>query len=128
MGKGFEDGTDGARKSEEEGWGESIEVVVLGAGEGCRVVEAEAEAEVEARESSVSEEAVGSSRKGERGRGGGCSRAAEGWEDEGGGRWRDRIVCVMWLCENGRGRFEGSGFEYSTTVSRIALVISSWLV
>ena len=87
-----------------------MEVVVLGGGDGWRVVDAE----VEAGESSVSE-VVGSSGTGEGAR-------------EEVGRCLERMVCVMWLCENGRGRFDGSDFEYSTTVSRIAEVISSWLV
>lgn len=100
-------------KSEEEvdiGSRESTEVVVLGAGEGCKVVEFE----VETRESSVSD-VVGSSGTGDGAR-----------EEEGG--CRERIVCVIWLCENGLVRLEASGFVYSATVSRIALVISSWLV
>ena len=85
-------------------WDEK-EVAVEAEGEGCCVLEVV--------ESSVSVSSLGDS--------------ARGFSDGAvvADRCLARMVRLIWLCENGRCGDDGKGCDHSSTVSRIAAVISS---
>lgn len=101
--KGFEVGMSRLAGEEKE-----VDVEAEAEGEGCSVLDV--------MESSVSVSSFGD----------GVRDFSAGSAE--GGRCRERMVWVMWLWENGLCGVEGKGFDHASTVSRTALVISSWLV